>query len=323
MEKVLSQGEIDALFRAARGGEAHDKTAAVAAVEAWDLRQAGLLGKEQLHSISQMHESFARNLSVAVSGYLRDSFEVSLVAVEQLAYRDFLARFPDTSYYSTFRLSPNDASGILHVDLSLAFPIVDLLLGGLGQMPQVTRQVTEIEESVLEGIGQVVCHELQLVWQPLGLQVGFERQQAPSELLRVMPPEEKALTLTFDVTMADSKGMLNIAFPSSVSSALMRKLRTEMVYQRARGPAVNQAGIGARMLKSVVPLELATPAISVKMSELIELKPGSVLPLRRRIEEPAMLRMKGRNCWQARPVAALNSRAAQILGAIPQMDKEE
>ena len=79
--------------------------------------------------------------------------------------------------------------------------MVDLLLGGLGQMPQITREVTEIEESVLEAVGHVICHELQVVWQPLRLQVEFERRQPTAELLRIMPPQEKTLTLNFDVSM--------------------------------------------------------------------------------------------------------------------------
>lgn len=324
MEKVLSQGEIDALFRAARGEESHDGGSALAElVEPWDLHQAGLLGKEQLHSISQLHESFARNLTSAVGGYLQDKFEVALVAVEQLAYRDFLARFSDVTYYSSFRLPPNDANGILHIDLSLAFPIVDLLLGGTGQMPQTTREVTEIEAKVLEGIGHVICHELQLVWQPLGLHVEFGRCQGAAQMLRIMPPQEKTLTLTFDVTMTEAKGMLNIAFPSIVSSALIRKLKAEMVYQRARGVAVNQDSIGQRLLQSKVPLELATPAISVRLTELLELQVGEVLPLERRIDEPAMLRIKGRDCWLARPVGSLGRRGAQILQPLGHMQEEE
>jgi flagellar motor switch protein FliM len=323
MEKVLSQGEIDALFRAARGGSTDDKAGMGMLVEPWDLHQAGLLGKEQLHSISQLHESFARNLTSAVGGYLRDKFDVALVAVEQLAYRDFLARFSDTTYYSTFTLPPNDASGILHIDLSLAFPIVDLLLGGLGQMPQTTRDITDIEENVLEVVGQVICQELQVVWQPLGLQVEFERRQATAQMLRIMPPQEKTLTLTFDVTMSESKGMLNIAFPSIVSSALMRKLRTELVYQRARGPAVSQESIGKRLLKSAVQLELATPAIPVSLMDLLSLQAGEVLALRRSIDEPAMLRTMGRDCWLARPVSSRSSRAAQLLEYLPQAEEEE
>jgi flagellar motor switch protein FliM len=324
MEKVLSQGEIDALFRAARGdATANEEAGAGTLVESWDLHQAGLLGKEQLHSVSQLHESFARNLTSAIGGYLRDTFEVALVAVEQLAYRDFLARFSDTTYYSTFRLPPNQASGVLQMDLSLAFPIVDLLLGGQGQMPPTTREVTDIEESVLEGICQGICSELQVVWQPLGLQVEFERRQPVSQMLRIMPPQEKTLALTFEVTMTDSKGMLNIAFPSVVSSALMRRLRAELVYQRARGPAVSQESIGKRLLDSVAEMELATPAIPVRLMELLTMQPGAVLPLRRHIEEPAMLRMRGHDCWLARPVGSRNRRAAQLLQYLPQPEAEE
>ena len=323
MEKVLSQGEIDALFRAAHGGGEAEQPGGGAQVESWDLHQAGLLGKEQLHSVSQLHESFARDLTSSVGGYLRDQFDVALVAVEQLAYRDFLARFADTTYCATFRLPPNQASGILQMDLTLAFPLVDLLLGGLGQMPPAAREVTDIEESVLEGIGQAICGELQVVWQPLGFQVEFERRQPVAQMLRILPPLEKTLTLTFEVTMSDSKGMLNIAFPSVVSSALMRRLRSELVYERARGPAVKQESIGQRLLDSAAQMELATPAIPVRLMELLAMQAGSVLPLRRHIEEPAMLRMKGRDCWLARPVSSRNCRAAQVLEYLPQPEAEE
>ena len=183
-------------------------------------------------------------------------------------------------------------------------------------MPLVTREVTEIEESVLESVGQVIGHELGLVSERLGMQVEFERRQPAAQMLRIMPPEEKTLTLTFDVTMRDSKGMLNIAFPSVVSSALIRKLRSEMVYERARGPAVSQESIGKRLLPSKVMLELATPAIPVRLSQLLTLQTGEVLPLLRNAEEPALLRMRDRQWWSARPVSSRNRRAAQLLQAL-------
>ena len=251
MEKVLSQGEIDALFRAAQGDAAPcGRAPRRALVEPWDLHQAGLLGKEQLHSISQLHESFARNLTSAVGGYLRDKFEVALVAVEQLAYRDFLARFRRRDLlqhlpaaarrgqrHPAHRLEP----GLSHGGPASGRTGTDAAGDARGDRDRGERT---------GGVGQVICHELQLVWEPLGLQVEFERRQPVAQMLRIMPPQEKTLTLTFDVTMTDSKGMMNIAFPSVVSSALMRKLRTELVYQRARGPAVNQESIGKRLLES-------------------------------------------------------------------------
>jgi flagellar motor switch protein FliM len=179
-------------------------------------------------------------------------------------------------------------------------------------MPQATREVTDIEENVLESVGRTICHELRIISEPLGTQPEYEGRQPSSQMLRVMPPEEKTLTLTFDVTMNDSKGMLNIAFPSVISSALMRKLRAELVYQRARVPAVNQESISQRLLQSPVRLELATPAIAASLMELLAIRRGEILPLRLSIETPAVLRMRGRGCWSARAVSSRNLRAAQL-----------
>src|SRR5271157_5700183 len=326
MEKVLSQAEIDELFRAARGGTASAGEAGDAGdarAERWDLHQAGVLRKEQLNSISQLHQNFARDLTTAVGGYVRDKFEVALVAVEQLAYRDFLARISDATYYASFHLLPGDASGILQMDLSLAFPIVDLLLGGPGGASQGTREVSEIEEMLMEGVAQAICHELDLVWRPLGLQVTFEQRQPVSQMLRLMPAQEKTLTMTFEATMTGSQGMLNIAFPAVVSSALLRKLATELVYQRPRGPAVHQESILRRLLDSTVEMQLGTPLMPVKLTDLLGMQAGCVLPLRLHIEEPARLRLKGRDCWLARPVRAASCRAAQLLEPVAQPEEGE
>ncbi|MGB7556129.1 MAG: FliM/FliN family flagellar motor switch protein [Candidatus Korobacteraceae bacterium] len=325
MEKVLSQGEIDALFQAAHNGpQSGPQPTGPVQVQSWDLHQAGMLRKEQLHSISQLHENFARNLTTSVGGYLRDKFEVALVSVEQLAYRDFLARVSEVTYYGSFDLQPGDASGVLQMDLSLAFPIVDLLLGGQGGVPQGTREVTEIEEMVLQGVCEVIGHELQNVWQPLGLQVAFTQRQPTAQVLRLLPAQEKTLTLSFEATMTESRGMFNIAFPSVVSSALLRKLASDLVYSRPRQPVAHRESIQKKLLDSIVEMELGTPVLPVKLSELLTMQAGWVLPLRRHIDEPVTLRLKGRDCWRARPVRSQgNCRAAQLVEHILQPEEED
>ncbi len=70
MEKALSQDEIEALFQAANGGpQSSSQPTGAIRVDSWDLRQAGMLRKEQLHSISQLHETFACNLATSVGGF--------------------------------------------------------------------------------------------------------------------------------------------------------------------------------------------------------------------------------------------------------------
>lgn len=326
MEKVLTQEEIDALFRAAWGKAAPESGGESAAVqvEHWNLHEAGRLRKEQLHSITQLHESFARNLSHSLGAYLRDNSEVTLVSVEQLAYREFLSRLPDLTYYSSFRLRPSGCSGILQLDLALAFPIIDLLLGGQGQNQPATREVSEIEELLLEGVGHIICRELTNVWQPLGVEVAFEQRQAAAQMLRIMPAQEKTLTLSFEMTLPGIRGLLNVAIPAVVSNALLRKLTTELVYQRPREAPQQHESIRRRLLECDVEVVLGTPVLPVDLLRLLELRPGSILMLQRSIEEPATLRLGGRDAWWARPVqSGIRKRAAQLIERIPQPEEQE
>lgn len=325
MEKVLTQEEIDALFRAAWGaGKSAGDGGKTPQMERWNLHEAGRLRKEQLHSLSQLHESFARNLSHSLGAYLRDKFEVALVSVEQLAYREFLARVPDVTYYASFHLQPADCAGVLQLDLTLAFPIIDLLLGGQGHIDTLNREVSEIEELILEGVGNIICRELATVWQPLGVEVEFEQRQAGAQMVRIMPAQEKTLALSFEVTMPDSHGVLNIAVPAVVSNALLRKLSTELVYRRRKESPVQQASIRQRLLDSSVELVLGTPLLPVKLGRLLAMRPGQVLPLCRSVEEPASLRLGGRDYWLARPVqSGTRRRAAQLMERIAQPEEKE
>jgi flagellar motor switch protein FliM len=221
------------------------------------------------------------------------------------------------TYSASLRLPPGEARGILQMDLGLVFPIVDLLLGGQGAVPQGVREVSQIEEAILEGICQIICHELEVVWQPLGLRISFEQRQPLSQMLRVMPAQEKTLTLTFEVGMTDAHGMFNITFPAVVSSALIRKLAGELVCQQAHGPAVHQEAIKQRLLESAVDLELCTPLLRVQLTELLGMRTGSIVRLQHRTGETALLRLKGQECWSALPVSSPeNRRAAQIIDCL-------
>jgi flagellar motor switch protein FliM len=81
MEKELNQQAIDAILQAARGGKAGAASGS-SEVKPWDARQAGQIGREQVRSISLLHEGFARNLTHSLGAYLRIVFEAALTSAE-------------------------------------------------------------------------------------------------------------------------------------------------------------------------------------------------------------------------------------------------
>ena len=312
MEKVLNQEEIDDMVRAARSGTA-TAGAAGPVVQAWDVRQAGQIGREQLRAINQLHELFARNLTTSVGGYLRIAFDCSLVSAEHLTYREFLQRVPEKTYLASIELAPVGAVAVLQLDLAIVFPIIDVMLGGEGKSSEITRDITEIEEQVLEGVIRIVCRELQTSWQAISLQFNFGARQQILQTQRLMPPDEKNLCLSFEIKMSETRGTLNLAVPAVVSNALLRKIAADFRYERPRGPIEARLQIQKKLLNCLFPVELSMPGLQVPLQNLTDLAPGHLLLFSKDASDPAVMMLGDVRLCSATPVRVCARRAARVL----------
>jgi len=313
MEKVLNQQEIDAMVRAARSIGTRADAATGPVVQAWDIRQAGQIGSEQLRAINQLHELFARNLTNAVSGYLRVGFECGLVSAEHLTYREFLQRIPEKTYLASVDLLPVGAVAVLQLDIAIAFPIIDVMLGGEGTASESTRDITEIEEQVLEGIIRIMCRELQTSWQAISLQFKFGQRQQILQTQRLMPPEEKNLCLSFEIKMSDTRGTLNLAIPAVVSNALLRKISADFSYQRPRSSVEARLQIQKKMLNCFFPVELSLSHLHVPLTRLTSLAPGDVIAFSPEASAPMLMMVGDVRLCAATAVQANAHRAARVL----------
>jgi len=314
MDKVLNQREIDEMVRAARaGGTATANVASGPVVTPWDIRQAGQIGPEQLRAINQLHELFARNLTTSVGGFLRVVFDCSLVSAEHLTYREFLQRVPEKAYVASCDLTPFGAIGILQLDLAIAFPLIDVLLGGEGKSAELNRELTEIEEQVLEGIMRLICRDLQASWQAIRLEFNFGAYHHVSQAHRLMPPEEKNLCLSFEVKMSETRGTLNLAVPALVSNALLRKISADISYQRPRSPLEGRDRIRKRLLDCPLVVELSLSDLRVPLDHLSELAPGDTLSFQHAADSPASFEVEDVPLCSATPVRVNASRAARVL----------
>lgn len=319
MDKVLNQEEIDAMVRAARSGGGDSGGPEQPKVELWDAHRVGQIGREQLQAITLLHEGFARNLTNALGAFLRVGFTAALVSAENLTFREFLQRVPETTYLASCKLDPIGVSGALQLDLKVALPIIDLLLGGQGKTMAATRDVTEIEENILESVARIMCRELGKAWQAISLEVGFDERLEVSLAQRLMPPEEKILSLSFEIIMPDVRGGLNFAVPAAVSNALLRKISASWRYRRPRGQTESKLRLRRRLLECPFPVELGASGARVAISELSELAPGKLLSFRRRSAEPASLMIMGLEMFRALPARCGNSRAARLLDRLPEL----
>ena len=320
MEKTLKQDEIDALFQAARSSAAEaPREQPRARVTPYNFASAGQISNEQLRAISMLNDLFARNLTHNLAAWLRTRFQVNLVSAEQIQFNEFVLRIPEISYAASVRLEPLGALSILQLDLALAPPIIDLLLGGDGKEGPL-RELTDIEESILGSVVEIICRELTAAWQPVGLSFNFERRQMQTQAARIMSVTEKTLCLSFEIRMPHSSGLLNLAFPAVVANTILRRLTSDWGRcRRHAGETRARMEAAARRIRFGASLQL--PAVRLPASALENLEPGSVLRFDLAASTLPEWKVGGQTLSTAQAIRQGARRAARIERPLPEVER--
>jgi flagellar motor switch protein FliM len=314
MAKQLGQGDIDALFAAA-GANASAQPAGSAsevAQERYDFSRAGQISNDKMRAISSVNDLFARNLMHSLGGWLRTPFRMKLVSGEQLPFSEFQERLSSPSYICSIRLEPLGAVGLLELELALAAPIVDVLLGGVGRAWP-TRELTEIEEAILTSVVQMAVRELNLAWQSVGLEFVFEKRESEPAIARMLTAGEKTLCVSFEGRMPEAQGTMNLCLPAVVLNAILRRLISEGDRPKRRSKEA-RARIRELMGETKIGAVLQFPVMRLRGSELAALAPGAVLRLPLAKHAASELRVGGLQFGGAHPVRTGEHRGAQLEG---------
>jgi len=280
MSRTLSQQEIDALLLAA-GSQDDERRNAVADLQVarYNFRRPDRVSKEQLRSLHFLHDRYAVNLSSSLSAFLRAVTEVSIVSVEQFAYSEFLMSLPDPTAFYSFSMPPAEGMAALEINPSVAFTMVDRMLGGNGQTPAPNRALTEIEQNVLDSVVKLLLEHLTETWRAIAdLQFRMQDRETRPQMLRVTGPNEIVILLAFELRIAETKGMVSLCFPAATIEAMEEKFAQGWQRARVQPSALEQARLSANLGRIPLPvttlLETRLPA-----RELLALKPGDVVSL--------------------------------------------
>jgi flagellar motor switch protein FliM len=315
MGKQLGQGDIDALFAAAGASSSAASVEPESDVlERYDFSRAGQISNEQMRAISSVNDLFARNLMHTLGAWLRTPFKMKLVSGEQLPFSEFLERLSSPSYVCSIQLEPLGAVGLMELELAIACPIVDVLLGGVGRAWP-ARELTDIEETILTSVVQMAVKELNLAWQSVGLEFVFEKREAEPAISRMLTAGEKTLCVSFEARMPEAQGAINICLPAVVLNAILRRLISEGDRPKRRSKEA-RARVRELMGEAKLGAVLQLPAMRLPAKELAALAPGYVLRLPLPQHTVSELRVAGLEFGLAHPVRAGEHRGAQLAGSV-------
>src|SRR5258707_6315239 len=124
--RVLDQDEIDSLLGIAGGGEgAKDRPPGIQAI-----LNSALVSYERLPMLEIVFDRLVRMLSTSLRNFTSDNVEVSLDNITAIRFGDYLNSIPLPAMLGVFKAEEWDNFGLLMVDSTLTYSIVDVLLGG-------------------------------------------------------------------------------------------------------------------------------------------------------------------------------------------------
>lgn len=283
----------------------------------YDFRRPDRVSKEQLRSLYLLHDLFAHSLSSSLPVFLRAISEVTLISVEQQAYVEYLYGLPDPTAIFTLAMHPLQGVAVMELNPSIAFPVIDRMLGGQGDPMAVPRAVTEIEQRILEGFLKIVVDDLREAWRPLiELDLQITGRETRPQMLQIVAPNEVVLAIVFQVQIGDARGMLSLCVPAITLEPILQQFN-QSLYSRIREvPPVQTRALLKSLSQVEFPLAAEITGTRAAIDDLMRLAPGDVLRLDHSTEQLVTISIGGIPKFAGSLIAKERRLAVQIVSEV-------
>ncbi|MEM7180902.1 MAG: flagellar motor switch protein FliM [Spirochaetota bacterium] len=330
MTEILSQDEIDALLNAISSGEVEqDEYAAVGEqkkVKIYDFKRPDKFSKDQIRTLQMMHETFARQATTGLSAQLRALVGVHVASVDQLTYEEFIRSIPNPTTLAVINMDPLKGSAILEIDPSISFTIIDRLFGGRGESAKISRELSDIEMSVMEGIIVRILGNLREAWSTvIDLRPRLGNIETNPQFAQVVPPNDMVVLITLETKVGEVEGMTNLCIPYITIEPIINKLSAQYLYSSLRSGETdeNKVVIQERLDQIAIPIITEVGSVDITMNDLINLQAGDVVKLENTpSKSDLIIKVGDRSKFKCTPGRIGNRLAVQIGETIDEIPDE-
>ncbi|WP_062048731.1 flagellar motor switch protein FliM [Bacillus sp. JCM 19034] len=330
MADVLSQGEIDALLSAISTGEMDadelKKEGNEKKIKVYDFKRALRFSKDQIRSLSRIHENFARLLTTYFSAQLRTYVQISVTSVDQLPYEEFIRSIPSMTILNVFEPYPLEGRLIMEINPNIAYAMLDRLLGGQGGSINKVESLTEIETKIMSQLFQRTLDSFQEAWSSvIELDPVMEDIEVNPQFLQMVSPNETVVVISLQTTIAETSGMINICLPHVVLESILPKLSMHywMQEKKKERNEGEQELIERNVKQAPLLIQAELGRSEMTIHEFLSLANGDVIELNQSIHEPLTVRVGGENKYNAQPGISKNRVSIQITEVIEEVEEDE
>ena len=287
MADILSQEEIDALLDVVEDdGDSvlegdEDNLAPQRQVTLYDFKRPNRVSKEQLRAFRGVHDKMARSLASQISSIMRSIVEIQFHSVDQMTYGEFLMSLPNPTSFNVFSVKPLEGSGVIEINPSIAFPMLDRLLGGKGEPFDANREFSDIELSLFETVLRVMMSTLKEAWGPvMEIYPNIESKESSPNVVQIVAQNEIVVMVVMEIIIGHSSGMMNICYPVISLEPILPKLASrDLMLNETSSKKSRNTELQVLLGGAKVNIEANLGGAELTLRDVLDLKVDDVLRL--------------------------------------------
>ena len=276
--RVLNQDEIDSLLDFDEEGDESTERSGIQAI-----LSSALVSYERLPMLEVVFDRLVRLMSTSLRNFTSDNVEVSLDNIASVRFGDYLNSIPLPAMLSVFKAEEWDNFGLITVDSSLIYSIVDVLLGGrrgTAAMRIEGRPYTTIERSLVERMVHVMLGDLSAAFEPLSpVTFRFDRLETNPRFATISRPSNAAIVARLRIDMEDRGGRLELLLPYATLEPVRELLLQMFMGEKFGRDTIWETHLAEELWVTDVDLEAVIDTQTMKLRDVFDLKVGSRIML--------------------------------------------
>ncbi len=287
--RVLNQAEIDSLLGFDDGPSSGESRTGMQKIIS-----SGLVSYERLPMLEIVFDRLVRIMSTSLRNFTSDNVEVSIDNILSLRFGDYLNSIPLPAMLAVFKAEEWDNYGLMVVDSSMIYSIVDVLLGGrrgTAAMRIEGRPYTTIERTLVERLITVVLADLSASFDPLcPVTFRFERLEVNPRFATINRLSNAAVLARLRVDMEDRGGRMELLLPYATLEPVRELLLQQFMGEKFGRDSIWETHLAEELWSTDVDLDVVLDEQVMRLSDVMDFKPGSRIVLNTAPNAPVQLR---------------------------------
>lgn len=330
MSDVLSQSEIDELLKSLTQGDFAEEEETEESEEIkfkkYDFRTANKFTKEQVRTFNNVYSTFTHLLSTYLSGTLRTTCQVDVVSAEELTYSEYTNSLQPPIILAIVDMPPLDGSTLIEISPSIAYGILNRLLGGRGGDLETSKTFTDIDIALIERVLQQMLKQVDAAWTRIvKVKSRLNRIETSPQFAQIVAYNEPTVIITISVKIGDEvDGFINICIPYAAIEPINSNMESSMWIssKKIKYDPENEVNIREKLKKAKFDVVADFTSMPVSINDIVSLEVGDVLKLDHRVEDGLWVKIAGKPKFRGKLGVFENKYAIKLSEKIEE-DRED